>query len=373
LTSDEEQASGPPEASGSAADGDEFDAIQRRIAAMRREAMERIESVRRPRPGGPARPTITPPLERPAPPRPTAPTAAAPAGPPPEPAVAPAVRGDADGESWTWDRQRGGSAQTPDAPAPAREPTPASPAVVGPVIHVADLPLPELVDVVTGEDATPHPSAHREVQGSLARTGVATSVRDTVERIAVTRSVTVLGWQALSVVILVAALAWVAWFPFAAGAAGGRALVVVEDVMAPTIRRGDVVVVRPSPDLPYPLGTVVAIERDGLLVTERIVGEEVSETERILLTRSDGVSEGPDMKVSPQDIVGSVRRIHRLVGHPVLWFTSSSTPLPGLLAIVAVLSSVLGTAALLVRLELRRSDRALVSAIASGTRTPSQH
>jgi hypothetical protein len=143
--------------------------------------------------------------------------------------------------------------------------------------------------------------------------------------------------------------------------------------MAPTIMRGDVVVVRSSPDLPYPVGTVVALQQGGSLVTERIVGEERTDAGRILFTRSDGVSVGADRRVAPQEIIGSVRRIHRMVGYPVLWFTSSSTPLPGLLAVLVVLSSVLGTAALVVRWDLKRSDRALVSAIASGTRTPPQH
>ena len=251
-------------------------------------------------------------------------------------------------------------------PTPAAPPDAPRPLPVGSLIEVADLPLAD-------RGASEGAPARAEVQGSLARAGLAAGVRDAVERIAVTRSVAVLGWQALSVVILIATLAWIVWFPFAAGATGGRALVVSDARMAPTIMRGDVVIVRPSPDLPYPVGTVVAIQQDGLLTTERIVGEETSESGRFLYTRSDGASVGPDRRIVPQDIVGSVRRIHRALGHPVLWFTSSSTLLPGLLAIGTLLSSVLGTAALVVRWDLKRSDRALVSAIASGTRTPAPH
>jgi hypothetical protein len=384
---DEGQGSDASAASPSAADGDEFDAIQRRIAQMRRDAMERIEAVRRPQPGAPARPTITPPaLERPTPPRPPAPDATA--APPPVPAPAPApappsvpapVEG-SDAAEWRWDRVRGRAdadlvppVLTPPVPEPLPEPVPepAPPAAVGSVIRVSELPLPDLGDI---EDGAPAPvPSRRAAQGSVAGAGLGASLRDTVERIAVTRSVTVLGWQALSVVVLIMTFAWVVWFPFAAGGSGGRALVVSDDRMAPTILRGDVVIVRASPDLPYPLDTVVAIEQGGALVTERIVGEEVTDTGRILLTRSDGVSVGPERRVVPQEIVGSVRRIHRMVGYPVLWFTSSSTPLPGVLVIVVVLTSVLGTAALVVRWDLKRSDRALVSAIASGTRNPPQH
>jgi hypothetical protein len=384
LTSDDEgQGPGPTGASSSGADGDEFDALQRRIAAMRREAMDRIESVRSPRPGEPARPTMTPPVfERPAPPR----------APVPEPASEPVpeqrvLRPPADddvtqGADWRWDRVRGGSAPqsgpvpvtTPDAdptPPPAPAPTPGPSPVAGSVIRVSELSIPDLVDVDGRASAMAR--LRGEGQGSVARVGLVAGARGTIERIAVTRSVAVLGWQALSVIVLIATIAWIVWFPFAAGGSGGRALVVSDARMAPTIVRGDVVVVRSSPDLPYPVGTVVALQQGGLLVTERIVGEERTEAGRILYTRSDGVSVGPDRRVLPQEIVGSVRRIHRTVGYPVLWFTSSSTPLPGLLAIVVLLSSVVGAAALVVRWDLKRSDRALVSAIASGTRTPPQH
>jgi hypothetical protein len=252
------------------------------------------------------------------------------------------------------------------------EPAPEVAPMVGSVIRVSELPLPELVDV-DGPPRTAGAARLGDAQGSIARAGLVAGARETIERIAVTRSVAVLSWQALSVVVLIATIAWIVWFPFAAGGSGGRALVVSDARMSPTILRGDVVVVRSSPDLPYPVGTVVALQQGGLLVTERIVGEERTEAGRVLYTRSDGVSVGPDRRVLPQEIVGSVRRIHRMVGYPVLWFTSSSTPLPGLLAIVVLLSSVVGAAALVVRWDLKRSDRALVSAIASGTRTPPQH
>ncbi len=413
MTSDHEgQGHGETGAPGSGADGDEFDAIQRRIAAMRREAMDRIEAVRRPRPGEPARPTITPPSsDRPAPPRvsvpappvaPAVPTAAptvAPTptpAPVPEPAPSPAPERsqpteDTHGAEWRWDRIRDRTAPAPApitgaSPPPVEEPVPNAPVapadtdasssatpVVGSVIRVSELPMPDLVDVDVDARGTVSGLMRGDREGGRGRVGLTTNARELVERIAVTRSVAVLGWQAFSVVILIATIAWIAWFPFAAGGSGARALVVSDGRMAPTIMRGDVVVVRSSPDLPYPVGTVVALQQGGSLVTERIVGEERTDAGRILFTRSDGVSVGADRRVAPQEIIGSVRRIHRMVGYPVLWFTSSSTPLPGLLAILVVLSSVLGTAALVVRWDLKRSDRALVSAIASGTRTPPQH
>ena len=413
MTSDHEgQGPGETGAPGSSADGDEFDAIQRRIAAMRREAMDRIEAVRRPRPGEPARPTITPPSsDRPAPPRvsvpeaPVAPAVPTPAptvaptptpAPVPEPAPSPAPERsqpteDTDGAEWRWDRIRDRTAPAPApitgaSPSPVEEPVPDAPAapadpdapssatpVVGSVIRVSELPMPDLVDVDVDGGRTMSGLLRGDRGGALGRQGLVANARELVERIAVTRSVAVLGWQAFSVVVLIATIAWIAWFPFAAGGSGARALVVADGRMAPTIMRGDVVVVRSSPDLPYPVGTVVALQQGGSLVTERIVGEERTDAGRILFTRSDGVSVGADRRVAPQEIIGSVRRIHRMVGYPVLWFTSSSTPLPGLLAVLVVLSSVLGTAALVVRWDLKRSDRALVSAIASGTRTPPQH
>jgi signal peptidase I len=242
-------------------------------------------------------------------------------------------------------------------------PLPPDPATVGRVLRIEEVPL---VDVTDRDRPAQRAGASRPVTAA----GLTTVARDAIERIAVTRSLAVLAWQLMSVLVLAAMFVWIAWFPFAATGTDARALVVSDSRMAPTILRGDVVVVRDSPDLPYPLDTVVAIEQGGVLLTERIVGEDLTGTERILLTRSDGVSIGADRRVRTDEVIGSVRRIHRLVGYPVLWFTQPGAIVQQLLVVLLVLSSAVGAVSLVVRWDLKRSDRALVSAIASGARTP---
>lgn len=376
-----------PTGAPSAASGDGFDAIQRRITAMRREARERIEEVRFPAVRDPLRrPLSLPSLDRSPPP----------ASPPPAPPVVPAaeqVRSTADWRRELLSRPPAGTgrpddriapADLPAAPALQPDPSPAparpappvprtldaddralppDPATVGRVVKIDDVPL---LDVVERDP----PAGSAGGARSVASSGLLGAARDGIERIAVTRSLAVLAWQLTSMLVLAAMFVWVAWFPFAAGGAGGRALVVSDSRMAPTIVRGDVVVVRASPDLPYPVGTVVAIEQGGVLLTERIVGEDLSGAARILLTRSDGVAIGADRRVRTDDVVGSVRRIHRFVGYPVLWFTQTDAIVSRLLVVLLVLSSAVGAVSLVVRWDLKRSDRALVSAIASGARTP---
>lgn len=372
----------------SAADGDGFDAIQRRITAMRREARELIEEVRLSDPRVPLRrPLSLPSLDRSPPPVPSA----APVAP-----ASPAAEQERSTDDWRREllgRQPAGTGRTDDRIAPSHRsvppvdrpepplapaqpvltaprtldadgrPMPPDPATVGRVVDIEEVPL---LDVI--ERDLPARAAGG-ARGVTTR-GLLGAVRDGIEKIAVTRSLAVLSWQLMSLLVLAAMFAWVAWFPFAAGGDGGRALVVSDSRMAPTIVRGDVVVVRASPDLPYPVDTVVAIEQGEVLLTERIVGEDLSGANRVLLTRSDGVSIGADRRVRTDEVVGSVRRIHRLVGFPVLWFTQPGAIVSRLLVVLLVLSSAVGAVSLVVRWDLKRSDRALVSAIASGARTP---
>jgi hypothetical protein len=386
-----------PSATTSAADGDGFDAIQRRITAMRREARERIEEVRFPAARDPLRRPLTlPSLDRsppPAPPVVTPPASPLPASPPPAPPVVPAAEqvrstddwrrellgrppagtGRADDRIAPSDRSATPVVQPDPPPAPAPlaprtldvdgRPLPPDPATVGRVVNIEEVPL---LDVIERD----LPARSAGGARSVTTSGLLGAARDGIERIAVTRSLAVLSWQLMSMLVLAAMFAWVAWFPFAASGADGRALVVSDSRMAPTIVRGDVVVVRASPDLPYPVSTVVAIEQGGVLLTERIVGEDLSGSDRILLTRSDGVSIGADRRVRTDEVVGSVRRIHRLVGFPVLWFTQPGAIVARLLVVLLMLSSAVGAVSLVVRWDLKRSDRALVSAIASGARTP---
>jgi hypothetical protein len=369
----------PSTPSESAADGDGFDAIQRRITAMRRQARERIEEVRFPAAPDPLRrPLSLPSLDR---------------SPSPAPPVVAAAEQERSTDDWRREllgRPPGGNSRpddrialseraaapalqpdpplTPAPPAPRTldadgRPLPPDPATVGRVVNIEEVPLVDVID-------RDRPERSSGVVRSVTTAGLLSAARDGIERIAVTRSLAVLSWQVTSVIVLLAMFAWVAWFPFAAGGAGGRALVVSDSRMAPTIVRGDVVVVRESLDLPYPVDTIVAIEQGGVLLTERIVGEDLSGAARILLTRSDGVSIGADRRVRTDEVVGSVRRIHRLVGFPVLWFTQPGAIVSRLLVVLLVLSSAVGAVSLVVRWDLKRSDRALVSAIASGARTP---
>lgn len=383
----------------SAADGDGFDAIQRRITAMRREARERIEEVRLPDPRDPLRrPLSLPSLDRSPPPVPPVPSAppASPAPPLPAASVVPAAEQERSTDDWRREllgRQPAGTGRTDDRIAPSHRsvppvdrpepplapaqpvlpasrtvdadgrPLPPDPATVGRVVDIEEVPLLDVIE----RDV---PARSAGVARGVTTRGLLGAARDGIERIAVTRSLAVLSWQLMSMLVLAAMFAWVAWFPFAASGADGRALVVSDSRMAPTIVRGDVVVVRASPDLPYPVGTVVAIEQGGVLLTERIVGEDLSGANRVLLTRSDGVSIGADRRVRTDEVVGSVRRIHRLVGFPVLWFTQTDAIVSRLLVVLLVLSSAVGAVSLVVRWDLKRSDRALVSAIASGARTP---
>lgn|GEM_PF-2341447 len=264
------------------------------------------------------------------------------------------------------------------APRPASADPPAdddtapeeSPATPGRTIPVEDLPPPG-----AGWDEPLAGTTDLEDRGGL-RPGGGTGgrtwslgLREGIERIASTRSITVLLWQVASVVLLVAAVVWAVWFPLAAGA-GSQALVVADGRMSPTANRGDVVIVAPSPDLPYPLDAVIAFDADGVLVVERVVEELVSDAGRVLVTRADAVTVGPSRRVDPADVVGSVRRVHRVVGFPALWFDEPGSIPWQVLLILLLVSSAVGTASLVVRAELRRQDRLLVSAIASGDRTP---
>ena len=196
--------------------------------------------------------------------------------------------------------------------------------------------------------------------------------RDRLESLATTRSVGVLIWQLTSAVVLLGMLAWMLWFPLAAGS-GALSLVASDGRMSPTILRGDVVVVRPSPDLPYPIDVIIAFRQDGELFTERVVGEEYEGNLRLLITASDAVPTGVDRRVDPDDVIGSVRQVHRSLGYPALWFGEPGMLLPRLLVVLLALSSAVGTASMVVRWEMRRSDRALVSAIASGARNQLPH
>ncbi len=144
---------------------------------------------------------------------------------------------------------------------------------------------------------------------------------------------------------------------------------VADDRMGPTVNLGDVVIIAPSPDLPYPLDAVVAIDVDGVLIVERIVEEVVTDEARLLITRADGVTVGPSREVDPRQVEGSVRRVHRMVGFAALWFSEPGSIVWRVLLILLLVSSAVGTASLVVRAELGRQDRLLVSAIASGERT----
>ena len=391
--------------------GDEFDEIRARVDRIRREAQQRIDELRGatgldvrlpPRPGvrrpgaaaapdrlPPSRPTRAdagPPVpvvpDRPAPPPVAsggdwrgrvAPERSEPAEPAPKPPaleVPPQPASDA----------------SPVPVAPATPPAPVEPPLswVGPSADVAaptpapagrTSPVEELPPPGAGWDAFLVDLPYADGRGrsgtddGRAGVGLFTGLRELVERIAATRSLTVLLWQVASVVLLVVALVWAVWFPLAAGS-GARALVVADDRMGPTVLRGDVVIVAPSPDLPYPLDAVVAIDVDGVLIVERVVEERTSEAGvRTLITRADGVSVGPSREVDPAQVDGSVRRVHRLVGYPALWFDEPGSIVWRVVLVLLLVSSALGTASLVVRAELRRQDRLLVSAIASGDRT----
>jgi hypothetical protein len=274
-----------------------------------------------------------------------------------------------------WPIPRHRPFRVPD-PAPVRPPVPApAPA------PVAETPSPSAGRVIPVEDLPPAgagwdaPLLDADVedrarggQDDGGRVGWAFGLREGIERIAATRSITVPLWQVASVVLLIAAVVWAVWFPLAAGS-GSRALVVADDRMGPTVNRGDVVIIAPSPDLLYPLDAVVAIDVDGVLIVERIVEEVVTDEARLLITRADGVTVGLSREVDPRQVEGSVRRVHRMVGFPALWFSEPGSIVWRVLLILLLVSSAVGTASLVVRAELRRQDRLLVSAIASGERT----
>ena len=376
--------------------GDEFDEIRARVDDIRRAAQQRIEALRDPtgldvrlppRPGSgpsartdPGPPAGGPssglrPSDGPIPPR--VPDRPAPPSTAPGPATVRPV-----------EREEPSAPRPPDVPAPENPPvatplpTPVAPPdddaaapgdslpTPGRTIPVEDLPPPG-----AGWDVPLAGTTDLEDHGgprSGDRTGGRTwslGLREGIERIASTRSITVLLWQVASVVLLVAAVVWAVWFPLAAGT-GSQALVVADGRMSPTANRGDVVIVAPSPDLPYPLDAVIAFDADGVLVVERVVEELIADTGRVLVTRADAVSVGPSRQVDPADVVGSVRRVHRVVGFPALWFDEPGSILWRVLLILLLVSSAVGTASLVVRAELRRQDRLLVSAIASGDRTP---
>jgi hypothetical protein len=356
----DEDAAGP-------ASGDEFDEIRARVDRLRREALERIEALRDPmaldvrlppRPGssagvgGPAVPATPARPDRPVsgsdrplpPPPPPAPTP--PPAPPARPAPPPAPR-----------------------PVPVPEQTPLPVPTAGRVIPVEDLPPPGVAWEDTGRDLSdPDAGVVGDRRMPVGRPSPLTAGRELVERLATTRGVSVPLWQALSVLVLVATIAWLAWFPFAAGS-GSQALVAVDDRMAPLVRWGDVVIISPSPDLPYPLDSVVALDAGGAIVIERIVDQRLEDGRRRLVTRADAVSFGPSRELWPEDVVGAVRRVHRALGLPVLWFDGTASPLWRVAVVLLLAASVLGVVTLVVRIELRRQDRLLVSAIASGDRS----
>ncbi len=393
--------------------GDEFDEIRARVDRIRREAQQRIDELRGPtgldvrlppgpgvrRPSAaaatdrlhPSRPTRAdagPPVpivpDRPAPPpiasggdwrgrvAPERPEPAEPARTPPEPEAPPQPASDAPPVPET--------PANPPAPVepplstvgPSAEVPGPTPAPAGRTIPVEELPPPGAGWDAVLVDLPDTDGGGRAGTDDDGRAGVGqlAGLRELVERIAATRSLTVLLWQVASVVLLAAALVWAVWFPLAAGS-GARALVVADDRMGPTVLRGDVVIVAPSPDLPYPLDAVVAIDVDGVLIVERVIEERSSEAGvRTLVTRADGVSIGPSREVDPTRVEGSVRRVHRLVGYPALWFDEPGSIVWRVALVLLLVSSALGTASLVVRAELRRQDRLLVSAIASGDRTP---
>ena len=259
--------------------------------------------------------------------------------------------------------------QAPPTPPPAQTQAPA-PTPTGRVIPVEELPPPgagwDAVDALSDLDDRRRDRAPTVDDGAGLRVG---SVRAFIEGIATQRSFWVTAWQLASVAVLIGAVAWLVWFPLAAGE-GSEALVVPDDRMAPTVMRGAVVNITPSPDLPYPLDTVVALDVGGVVVLERIVDERLEDERRILITRADGVAVGPNREVPPDQVVGAVRRITPLLGYPALWFDEPGGIVWRVLLILVLLASIVGAASLVVRAELRRQDRLLVSAIASGDRTP---
>ncbi len=361
--------------------GDEFDAIRARVDEVRREAMARIEALRdpgsldvrlprlpAPEPRRPATPAPRPPVVAPAPESSRAPETGDRPAPPLLPPVATPPA-----EEWRAPRAAPVAPVPPAAVRPsapvtgsADEPVPAAPA--GRVIPLEDLPPPgagwDAVDALSDLDD------RRGREPVVVTDGVRVgSLRAFIEGIATRRTVWATLWQLASVVVLVAAVTWLIWFPLAAGE-GSQALVVPDDRMAPTITRGAVVVITPSPDLPYPLDTIVALDVGGVVVLERIVDERLEDERRILITRGDGVAVGPNREIPPDQVVGAVRRITPVAGYPALWFDEPGGIVWRVLLILVLIASAIGAASLVVRAELRRQDRLLVSAIASGDRTP---